>query len=423
MGEYDVRAVSLAVVGGVFFGGIATGVAFPTLPLLDDLLGITAVMLGLVLAANRIARLVMNTPAGSIIDRVGARTPMIVGLFTQALAPFGYVVGLHTPPVTVASLPVLGDVSAPGVVFVLARTMWGVGSAFVFIGAFAVVTHVTTADNRGKWIGYVRGGQSLGFPTGLVVGGVMTDLVGIQEAFLVAGACALVAGVVAAAVLPDVTPDHDSGGGLRDVPALLRRRPVVLPIGVGNFTLQLLWGGVLLTTLAKYAEAFAFEIGPLEAAGVAGVVMGGGVLVTGGVTLWAGQRSDELGNRALLTVPSFLALVVGFGLIALVPALPALVVGILLAGAGVGAGAPALLTILGDVTPGDELGRLGGVYNTMGDVGLSLGPLVAIPAVETAGYRATYLFCAGLVAACLLVVSLPLLWSPASDTARVADSD
>jgi MFS family permease len=420
---YDVRAVSLAVVSGVFFGGIATGVAFPTLPLLDDLLGITAVMLGLILAANRIARLVMNTPAGSIIDRVGARTPMIIGLFTQALAPFGYVAGLHTPPVTVATLPVLGSVSAPGVVFVLARTMWGLGSAFVFIGAFAVVTHVTTADNRGKWIGYVRGGQSLGFPTGLVIGGVLTDLVGIQEAFLVAGVCALLAGIVAAAVLPDVTPNHETSGGLRDIPDLLRRRPVVFPIGFGNFTLQLLWGGVLLTTLAKYAEAFAFELGPLEAAGVAGVVMGGGVLVTGGVTLLAGRLSDQLGNRALLTVPSFLALVVGFGLIALVPVLPALAAGVLLAGAGVGAGAPALLTILGDVTPGEELGRLGGVYNTMGDIGLSLGPLLAIPAVETLGYRTTYLFCVALVAACLVVVSLPLLRGPTSDAGPTTDSD
>jgi MFS family permease len=380
-------------------------------------------MLGLILAANRIARLVMNTPAGSIIDRVGARTPMIIGLFTQALAPFGYVAGLHTPPVTVATLPVLGSVSAPGVVFVLARTMWGLGSAFVFIGAFAVVTHVTTADNRGKWIGYVRGGQSLGFPTGLVIGGVLTVLFGMQEAFLVAGVCALLAGIVAAAVLPDVTPNHETSGGLRDIPALLRRRPVVFPIGFGNFTLQLLWGGVLLTTLAKYAEAFAFELGPLEAAGVAGVVMGGGVLVTGGVTLLAGRLSDQLGNRALLTVPSFLALVVGFGLIALVPVLPALAAGVLLAGAGVGAGAPALLTILGDVTPGEELGRLGGVYNTMGDIGLSLGPLLAIPAVETLGYRTTYLFCVALVAACLVVVSLPLLRGPTSAAGPTPDSD
>jgi len=93
----EIRTIALAVIAGVFFGGVATGVAFPTLPLLDEKLVISAIMLSLILSANRIARLFMNTPAGTIIDRVGARKPMIFGLFTQALAPFGYVIGLHTP--------------------------------------------------------------------------------------------------------------------------------------------------------------------------------------------------------------------------------------------------------------------------------------------------------------------------------------
>jgi len=121
----EIRTIALAVIAGVFFGGVATGVAFPTLPLLDEKLVISAIMLSLILSANRIARLFMNTPAGTIIDRVGARKPMIFGLFTQALAPFGYVIGLHTPPTDLGTLPILGDVSLPGVVFVLSRLFWG----------------------------------------------------------------------------------------------------------------------------------------------------------------------------------------------------------------------------------------------------------------------------------------------------------
>ena len=112
-GGYDVRTVAIAVTAGVFLGGVATGVAFPTLPLLDRVLGISAVLLGVILAANRIARLLMNTPAGSVIDSVGARKPMIAGLFVQGLAPFGYVAGLYTPPVELGVVPVVGSVSAP----------------------------------------------------------------------------------------------------------------------------------------------------------------------------------------------------------------------------------------------------------------------------------------------------------------------
>ena len=415
--DAEVRTIALAIVAGVFFGGIATGVAFPTLPLLDDVLVIGAVMLSLILAANRIARLVMNTPAGAIVDRVGARKPMIFGLFTQAIAPFGYVAGLHTPPGVLAVVPVLGEVSYPGVVFVLARLAWGVGSAFVFIGAFATITYVTDSGNRGRWIGYMRGGQSLGFPTGLVLGGVLTDLAGMETAFLVAGVLALVAGTVASLVLPDVRTSGDARSAtIREIPAIVRRHPAVLPIGFGNFTLRFLWGGLVLTTLARYAERNAMSVSALEAAGVAGVVMALGVLTAGATTVVSGRLSDRLDRRGLVTVPAFCSLTVGFLVIAFVPTVPALLVAILCMGAGVGAAAPVLLALLGDLTPDAEVGRMGGVYNVFGDIGLSLGPLVAIPAVELwLGYELTYLLAGGLVVACLFVVSLPLLGAPEAE--------
>jgi MFS family permease len=420
----EVRTVAVAIVAGVFFGGVATGVAFPTLPLLDEALAIGAVMLSVILSANRVARLLTNAPAGGVIDRVGARQPMIFGLFTQALAPFGYVAGLHAPPLTLGSLPVAGTVSLPGAVFVLARSFWGVGSAFVFIGAFATITHVTTRDNRGRWIGYVRGGQSLGFPTGLILGGVLTDLADMQTAFLVAGALALVAGTVAAFVLPEVREGAGEArpAKLREVPGMVRRSPWMLPIGFGNFTLCFLWGGVILTTLVRYAAVNDLELSVLSAAGISGVVMGAGVVVSGATTVASGWLSDRLSSRALLTVPAFVLFAAGFVVIAAVPTIEALFVSLVLMGLEMGGAAPALLAILGDVTPGEELGRMGGVYNVFGDVGLSLGPLVAIPAVEIwFGYELTYLLSGLVVFGCLLVVSAPLLRDEVAVTPSSAD--
>ncbi|WP_435551402.1 MFS transporter [Natrinema sp. CGMCC1.2065] len=421
----EIRTIALAVIAGIFFGGVATGVAFPTLPLLDEKLVISAVMLSFILSANRIARLLMNTPAGTIIDRYGARKPMIFGLFTQALAPFGYILGLNAPATILGSVPGLGEVSLPGLVFVLSRLFWGVGSAFVFIGAFATITYVTTADNRGRWIGYMRGGQSLGFPTGLIVGGVLTDLATMETAFLAAGVLALIAGTIATLVLPDVHSGTDTRStGLRELPSLLAGRPTVLLIGFGNFTVQFLWGGIVLSTLARYANVYDLEIALLGAAGVSGVVMAVGVLTSGATTLGTSWISDRMNDRTLLTVPAFLSMAAGFLLIGSVPTIEALLVAIALVGGGMGVAAPALMAILGDLTPGDELGRMGGVYNVMGDIGLSLGPLVAIPAVDSwFGYQWTYVLCAALVTSCLVFVSAPLLRNPDVSTTGAVEAD
>jgi MFS family permease len=391
---YDVRTVAVAVTAGVFLGGVATGVAFPTLPLLDRVLGISAVMLGVILAANRIARLLMNTPAGSFIDRVGARKPMIAGLFVQGLAPFGYVVGLNTPTVGPGTFPVVGSVSAPGLVFVLARAFWGVGSAFVFVGAFAVITHVTEREDRGRW-----------------TGGVLADLFDVQTAFLTAGTLAMLAGVIGLLVLPDVAPSGTGRTALRRLPSLVRATPGVLPIGVANGAIRLLFGGVLLTTAVKYAAVLDLNLGEvgLGAAGVTGLVMGAGVLASSAATVVAGRVSDRLDRRELATLPAFGVLATGFATLALVPTLAGMFGGVLLVGAGVGGAGPVLLAALGDRSPAGSEGRFGGVYNVFGDVGLSVGPLIAFPAVTSIGYETTYLACATVGVACLLLVNATLL--------------
>ena len=407
--DSEVRTIALAIIAGVLFGGVATGVAFPTLPLLNDILGISAVMLGLILSANRFTRMPMNAPAGNIIDRMGARKPMIAGLFIQALAPFGYVIGMNVPSVQVATLPWVGAVSAPGAIFLVARMFWGVGSAFVFIGAFATISHVTNSGNRGRWLGYMRGGQSLGFPTGLVIGGFLTDIASPTVAFLTAGVLALIAGLVATIVLPDVHPESEEQARLRDIPRMLRRQPLIFPMGVGNMTIRFMFGGVLLATVAQYANAYDMELSIFSAAGISGAVLAFGVISSGTATVVSGRVSDVVSNRIVVTIPAFASLATGLFILAQFPSIEFLFLACGLMGLGTGGIGPALLALVGDMTPGNELGRMGGAFNFMGDIGNTAGPLLAVPLVEVTNFQITYLACAGAVVLAALVVTIPLL--------------
>lgn len=58
------------------------------------------------------------------------------------------------------------------------------------------------------------------------------------------------------------------------------------------------------------------------------------------------------------------------------------------------------------------MGKLGGLYNVFGDVGVSLGPLLALPALSAVGFTVTYSVSALVAVACLLLVNATLLATP-----------
>lgn len=394
--------VAASLIAGVFFSGLAGGVAFPTLPRLGPVLGISPFLVGLILAINRMTRLVMNTPAGSILDRFGTRKPMLIGFALMPITPFGYIVGLDPGPLPLSS----------ATVFLLARGLWGIGSAFVFVGAFSTITHVTTTDNRGRWVGYMRGGQSMGFPTGLVVGGLVTDAFGYAPAFALAGVAGMFAAVVAFFVIPNVNADVGQAAGIRAIPGMVRRDPRIGTVGFVNFAVRFLFAGVLLSTVVLYAETFGIRIPGVSEIGVSGVVMAASVVASSSATVVAGRYSDALPNRAMITVPALGLLALGFVLLVLVPTLVGSVLGVVLIGFGVGGSNPPLLAYLGDISPSGDVGKLGGVYNVFGDVGSSLGPIVAMPAVYAIGFEMGYLLCAGLVVVAAVLVAATLLGAP-----------
>jgi len=397
--EPSVGRVVAGLIAGVFFGGVAGGVAFPTLPQLGVLLGISPFLVGLILSINRFARLVMSTPAGAVIDSIGNRRPMILGFTVQGLAPFGYTVALYADqlPATAAQL------------FLASRIMWGLGSAFVFVGAFSTLTHVTTPDNRGRWTGYMRGGQSLGFPSGLIVGGLFADAFSYAVAFLVAGAAGLFSAVVAFWLIPDVSPEVGGRLRLREVPALVGNDRRVLTVGIVNFVVRFLYTGVLLSTIVLYAGRHGIRIGSFSETGVSGFVMAVSVVFASVTTVFVGRYSDRLENRALVTVPALALLAVGFLILTLHPTLVGALVGVALIGVGVGGTNPPLLALLGDISPQDDVGKLGGVYNVFGDLGSTAGPLIALPAAATIGYVGEYAASAGLVVLTAVLVVLTLL--------------
>jgi len=76
-----------AVAPGVLLAGIAGGLAFPILPAVGLERGLPAFVIGAILAANRLSRIVAGPFVGALADRSGARRKASSASRTVSVTP------------------------------------------------------------------------------------------------------------------------------------------------------------------------------------------------------------------------------------------------------------------------------------------------------------------------------------------------
>lgn len=371
------RRVIVAVIASTFFVGFGGGVVFPIIPNLGEILLISPFMVGVILSANRVARIVANGPAGALVDRIGTRTLFVSGLLVEAVAVFGYVIALGAP--------------TPEAWFIAARVLWGLGSAAVFATAYTIAADVSGTESRGTNMGVVRAGITLGFPAGLVLGGVVSEFYSIEAAFILAAGFALLASVVAYLAIPET---HVSGSRTNVKPWDIDTNVPALTVGLVNAGMFFAYLGALFSTLVLFVDEqgiFVWGFGPQATSGVmmAITVVAASVLMLGG-----GKITDIQGRRMPMLVSFLVVSFVGYVLLAWASSLPTLVGACLMIGAGFGGTSGPLMALLVDLTPIDRTGRAMGTNNILGDIGGALGPVVTLPIIDIVGFAPVYLACA-----------------------------
>ncbi len=399
----DPRRVVYAVVASTFFVGFGGGVVFPILPNLGEVLGISAFLVGIILSANRFVRLVSNAPAGALVDWIGTRTPFVAGLAIEGVATFGYVIAINS--------------TVPEAWFLLARILWGLGSALVFATAYTITADVSEADSRGTSMGIVRAGITFGFPAGLVLGGVVSDLYGNSEAFVLAAAFAAFASVVAYLIVPET---HVEGAKESVKPWDVERTVPALTVGLVNFGLYFAYIGVLFSTLVLLLGAREITVFGLDSQGSSGMLMAVTVLAGATFTLGGGVLSDTVGARVPVLLAFLVTTCVGFATLAISSSIELLVVACFLIGAGQGGVGGPLTALLADLSPEERMGRAMGTNNVLGDVGGGLGPLISLPLVQRLGFETVYAISAlvPLLAGLVLVVGVYTHTGQLSPTVR-----
>lgn len=388
-----------------FFGGIGGGVVFPILPTLGLRMGLSALMIGVILAANRIVRIGMNPLTGVLVDRFGGRGVIAAGLFIEGVGTLGYIAALH--------------VASPAAWFLAGRLVWGAGSSLLFVGAVAAVLAASRGGNRGRLVARARSAISLGVPGGLVLGGLVTDFFSADAAFLAALVLSVGSGFAALAGIPRLRPvdspenmTHPSLDGLLQVLRQRRLAGIWFYAALVSFSVQ----GLLLATLVLLVDRRGISIAGFGAEGSAGLLLAILMLAYAGTSLFIGRHLDAMKRRTRLLGAAVALLVAGYLILAFTPTLALILVALVVIGVGTGAIVIPLLTLIGDLVAPGSRGRATAIYQVASDCGGTAGPIVGLILGVRFGFFAIY---AGVAA--LFVLSLPVALALASAERPIRD--
>ena len=374
-----------------FCVALGFGIVVPAVPLFAKQFGVSNTAAGAVVSAFALMRLLSGLGGGQLVDRVGERLALLVGLGIVAVSS------------------VLAGLSVSYPQLLVLRGVGGVGSALFTIAATSLLLRVAGASQRGRTQSVYRGGFLLGGIIGPAFGGAVIGISLRAPFFLYAATLAL--GMLAAATLlpraaPRPVPTQVAMGvgeedGLPDavvpVPRTTLssavRSPAYRAALAGNFAIGFSVLGVR-STLVPLLIVGRLKLAP----GWIGAAFVVAALVQAVLLLPAGRAVDEIGRKPMLLAGGGLS-AVSLGLLALVsgPVSLLAVMAIFAVGAALLGVAPA--AIVGDVVEGRG-GQPIAIWQMASDLGSVIGPVAAGALIDRGSYDLALAVSAVVVAAC-----------------------
>ncbi len=334
-------------------------------------LGASYTLLGFIISIYGAAQLAVQVPIGRLSDRMGRKKLMLLGLVTFALLPPLYVYAEN----------------AYALLFI--RALGGVGAAFVWPTAMALIIDQCQAHNRGAAMGYYNASFFSALALGPFMGGVLYDRMGLEAPFYFWTLLGIASIIIVTFKVPE---------SRNIVPETFEQpkrgqEPLIAPGYAITFLAccaVILWSGVVggfnITLLPSYAGTLDFSTTDI---GLVYLVYGGMTAVS---NIYFGRLADR-GRRRWLIFLGSLAGLISFALLLLAADLFQVL--ILFAGLGLGLGlcGPAAAALVADTTSPSRRGETYGIFNTARMSGVVVGPIVAGLAADMEGIEgALYAF-------------------------------
>jgi MFS family permease len=332
-----------------------SGMLIPILPLYAKTFSASYGLVGVVLAAEGVGRLIGALPAAILLGRVGRKPAMILGVSCVA----------------VSNLMLFWANDIYEVMFY--RLAAGVGGSLWSIACHAYLADATALFRRGRALAIFGGVHRIGSFAGPAAGGAFGAFYSLKTPFLVFAALAtlvvfitmMTLGTETARVAPAVGAGHikrlltifkshfrelaTAGSGQLFAQTIRAGRPVVVPL-------------------------YAADVIGLDVQAI-GWIITISALVDMSLFYPAGHIMDRYGRKFAM-VPCFLTQAVAMAAIPFTHSFAGLLLATALLGLGNGIGSGSMMTLGADLAPRDSIGEFLGAWRLVGDTGHMGAPLV-----------------------------------------------
>lgn len=276
---------------------------FIVMPIYWKFFGLTSLwQIGILLSANRLIRIPINTLVGWCYQRIDKRTGLLIAVVLSIISTYSY-----------------GVLKGFGLLLVM-RIFWGIAWSFLRLGGYLTVISCSDPKTRGQFIGLYNGLWGLGALFGMLIGGVFTDIVGITAittVFAILGICSI---PFLIRYVPATVSDSDDEK-VESKSVATSKRKEFLAILLTGLIIAFVVYGIFTSTLSKVVEnqfgtqitLVSFTVG---AVAVSGVLQSMRMALDPFLAPFVGRLSDQRFGRVPLLL---IALVIAATCLLLIP--------------------------------------------------------------------------------------------------------
>ncbi len=349
----------------IFSCMLGSGIVVPLLPLYAQSLGASAFWLGVVFASFPLARILTTPFFGRLSDRKGRKLFIAIGLLAYGVISFGFV-WVNT-------------------IFQLAslRFLHGITGAMILPIAQAYVGDISPSGEEGKWMGYANAAFMGGFGFGPLLGGVITEHLGMDFAFFTMGGLSLLAFATVVFFLPESKPKHSASSNL-SFRAIIQSR---MMNGLLTSRLGLSMGRTIFFAFLPILAVSILDFRP----SLIGILLTIHMLLMALLGIPSGRIADRF-NRRFLVVCGFL---ISFIFLAAVPSannFGTLLMLAVLGSIGSAIAMPAASALAVQEGRKYGMGSTMALFNNAQGIGMALGPLLGGAIADFAGINLAFYF-------------------------------